>query len=76
MAAVLINLSRAFDYIPHDPCIAKIAVYGFDLNTMSLICIYLENRKLSIRTSSTHNNFGNIILGMPQGSIVKLILFN
>ena len=76
VASVLINLSRAFDYIPHDPYIAKIAVYGFDFNVLSLICTYLENRKLSVWTSSTHNSFGNIILGVPQMTIVKLILFD
>ena len=40
-AAILINLSKAFDCICHDVPIAKLNAYGFDRNTLKLIYNYL-----------------------------------
>ena len=44
-AALLTDLSKAFDCIPHDLIIAKLAAYGFDTNALKLIHNYLSNRK-------------------------------
>ena len=76
VGAVLIDLTEVFDWIPHDLLIAKLAAYGFDLNALALIFTYLKNRKQSVRINSTHSSFGNIVSGVPQGSIVGPILFN
>ena len=72
MGAVLTDLSKTFDCIPHDLLIAKLAAYGFDLKALVLICTYLKKRKQSVKQhiNSTYNSFENILLGVPQGSIV------
>ena len=44
-AALLTDLSKAFDCIPHDLIIAKLAAYGFDTNALRLIIIYLTGSK-------------------------------
>ena len=41
-AALLTDLSKAFDCIPHDLIIAKLAAYGFDTNALKLIHIELS----------------------------------
>ena len=44
-ADVLTDLSKAFDYIPHQLPIAKLSVYRFDMKSITFISTYLKNRK-------------------------------
>ena len=43
--AVLTDLSKAFDRIPHDLIIAKLNAFGFDKTSLSFICVCHYNRK-------------------------------
>ena len=43
--ALLTDLSKAFDCLPHDIIIAKFNVYGFSLPAVNLIQNYLADRK-------------------------------
>ena len=42
--AVLMDLSKAFDCIPHDLIIAKMASYGLNFNDLKLILSFLQAR--------------------------------
>ena len=44
-AALLTDLSKPFDCIPHDLIIAKLNSYGFNLTTLNLIHNFLAKRK-------------------------------
>ena len=44
-AAVLTDLSKAFDCIPRQLLIAKLIGYGFDMKSIAFISAYLKNRK-------------------------------
>ena len=44
-AAVLTDLSKAFDCISHQLLIAKLSTYGFDMKSIAFISAYLKNRK-------------------------------
>ena len=70
------DLSKAFDCIPYDLLIAKLAAYGFEKKTLLYIYPYLENGKQCAKINNINSNFQTTKSGVPQGSIVGPILFN
>ena len=76
VGAVLMDLSKAFDCVPHDLLIAKMHAYGFDYDTLSLFLSYLKNRKQGVKVNNTLSHLMTMISGVPQGSILGPILFN
>ena len=53
VGTVLMDLSKAFDCIPHDPLIAKLHTYSFSQKTVTFIYFYLKRRKQKVKV----NNF-------------------
>ena len=76
VGAVLTDLPKAFDCIPHDLLIAKLAAYGLSEEALMYILTYLSNRKQCVRINDTYIEFKNIITGVPQGSTLGPFLFN
>ena len=69
VGGVLMDLSKAFDCIPHDLLIAKLQAYGFQESVIMFIYSYLSNRKQCVRINNTSSSFKDIVSGVPQGSI-------
>ena len=76
VGGVFMDLSKAFDCVPHDLLIAKLAAYSVDENLLMYIYSYLSNRNQCVSINNVHSRFQNIISGVPQGSIVGPTLFN
>ena len=74
-AAVQTDLSKAFDYTPYNLLIAKVSAYGFDRKPLIFISPYLKSRKQKARIGPAFKDYWNILLGVPQGSILGPILF-
>ena len=50
VGAIFMDLSKAFDCIPHDLIIAKLRAYGFDENALSIpIYSYFKRRKQCVQ---------------------------
>ena len=76
VGAVLTDLSKAFDCIPHDLLIAKLSAYGLSSDSLCYIYSYLKDRKQCVQINNKQSEFDTIISGVPQGSIFGPILFN
>ena len=70
------DLSKEYDFANHELIIAKLAAYGLNEGSLRLIKNYQSKRKQRVKISSSLSKRLEIILGVPQGSILGLILFN
>ena len=72
--ALLTDLSKAFDCIPHDLIIVKLEAYGFHIDALKLFHDYLSNRKQKV--NDANSSWKDIFYGVPQSSILGPLLFN
>ena len=54
--ALLNDLSKAFDSTPHDLIIAKLEAYGLEIGALTLIHIYLINRKEGAQVKEVYSS--------------------
>ena len=76
VGAVLMDLSKAFDCVPHDLLIAKLHAYGLTLDTLVYFYSYLKRRKQSVKINNIFSTFLTLLSGVPQGSILGPIFLN
>ena len=70
------DLSKAFDYIPHDLLIAKMHAYGISIDSVKILFSYLKGRNEDVKVNNTYSVFQVLLTWVPQGSILGPILFN
>ena len=76
VGTILINLSKAFDCLPHELVLAKVHAYGVDIESLKLLQDCLSNRTQRVKLDSTFRSWLKILLVVPQGSILGPLLFN
>ena len=74
--AVLTDLSKAFDCLPHDLLIAKLHAYGFEKSALIFILDYLSGRTQRSKVDGEYSGYRSLKYGVPQGSILGPLLFN
>ena len=76
VGTVLMDLSKAYDCLPHDLLIAKLEAYGLDTTSLSLIKNYLANRKQRTKVGSSYSDWFEFLRGILQGSILGPLFVN
>ena len=74
--ALLTDMSKTFDCIPHDSVIAKLHAYVFDIPSLKLTISYLTNRHQRVKINNSCSLWKLIKHGFPQRSVSKTVLFN
>ena len=57
-AAILMDLSKAFDCLPHNILLEKLSAYGLSLKSVKLFSSYLSNRKQQIKIGNIVSSWG------------------
>ena len=76
VAAVAVDLSKAFDSVCHGLLLAKLRAYGFSKVALELMSSYLCERRQRVRLDNVYSDWQVVKTGVPQGSLLGLLLFN
>ena len=75
-AALLTDLFKAFDCLPHYLIIVKLYDYGFDKASLRIMHSYLTDRYQSVKINNSYKLWSLIKDGVLQGSVLSPILLN
>ena len=73
---MLIDLSAAFDTINHEYLLRRLQkIYNIDGDVLLWIKSYLSNRTFRVNVNGTYSEEAELLIGVPQGSILGPLLF-
>jgi len=79
LGGIFLDLQKAFDSVDHNILLNKLNFYGVTGGFFRLIKSYLQNGYqrvvLNNNCSNSISDWGKITHGVPQGSILGLLLF-
>ena len=75
-AIISLDLSKAFDSLPHALLLAKLKAYKLSSSSIALLTSYLSSRAQRVKIGDTLSEWSTINRGIPQGSVMGPLLFN
>ena len=76
VGVLFMDLSKAFDCLPHGLLISKLNAYGLTNSACELMGSYLSGRMQRVKIAGTRSHWKSLDKGVPQGSILGPLLFN
>ncbi len=76
IGAVTIDLSKAFDTIPHSLMVEKMVNYGLSNSAILMLKSYLKEQYQRAKIGNTMSEGMEMKCGVPQGSVLGPLLFN
>ena len=74
VGSVMLDLSKAFDLIPHNLLLDKLKVYGLCTQSLNVIKDYLSGQR--VKVANAKSDTVKINRGVPQGSVLGTLFFN
>ncbi len=76
VGALLIDLSKAFDSVPHDKLLAELLKIGCSNKSLGWFRSYLTDRHQRVLERPNSTEWKDVSRGVPQGSCLSPLLFN
>ena len=70
-----LDLAKAFDTVDHALLLKKLENHGIRGCALALMKSYLSNCKHLVKVNNTESSFLTLDIGVPQGSVLGLLLF-
>ena len=78
VGTVIMDVSKAFDLIPHDLLLVKLSAYGISIHNLNLLKSYLTNRRKRVRVEDVASDISYVNSGVLQrirfGTLIVLYL--
>ena len=74
-AAIMLDLSAAFDVVDHDILIQKLQLYGLDKDALDWFKSYLTDRSQQVFIEGSLSKSLSLDAGVPQGSVLGPLLY-
>ena len=74
--ALLTDVSKAFDCLPHNLIVAKLYACGLLIELLKLISSYSADRKQRVKINDQLSSWLDIVVGVPQERVLGPLLLN